>query len=58
MSEINRVFNEKGPDSLPVVLVNDKVVKVGSYPTNEEFAEWFGVKAEELMKSQKSRLID
>ena len=36
---------EKGPNALPVVLVNDQVVKVGSYPTNEEFAEWFEVKA-------------
>ena len=49
-------FKEKGPDALPVVLVNDKLVKVGSYPTNEEFAEWFGVKAEELNEKPKARL--
>lgn len=54
--EINRVFMEKGPDALPVVLVNDQVVKVGSYPTNEEFAEWFGVKVEELNEKPKARI--
>ena len=34
--EITSVFKEKGPDALPVILVNDQVVKVESYPTNEE----------------------
>ena len=54
--EITRVFQEKGPDALPVVLVNDKAVKVGSYPTNEEFAEWFEVKLEELNEKPKARV--
>ncbi|MFB5281597.1 arsenite efflux transporter metallochaperone ArsD [Peribacillus sp. Hz7] len=54
--EIHRILMEKGPDALPVVLVNDQVVKVGSYPTNEEFAEWFEVKAEELNEKPKARL--
>ena len=49
-------LQEKGPDALPVVLVNDKVVKVGSYPTNEEFAEWFGVNPEELTEKPKVRI--
>ena len=54
-SELTTVLNEKGPDALPVVLVNDQVVKVGSYPTNEEFAEWFKVKPEELNEKPKAR---
>jgi hypothetical protein len=54
--EITRVFQEKGPDALPVVLVNDKAVKVGSYPTNEEFAEWFGVSPAELTEKPKVRI--
>lgn len=54
--EVNRVIQEKGPDALPVVLLNDKVVKTGSYPTNEEFAEWFGVKVEELTEKPRIRL--
>ena len=51
--EVTRAFKEKGPDALPVVLLNDQTVKVGMYPTNEEFAEWFGVKPEELNEKPK-----
>ena len=51
--EITRVFQEKGPDALPVVLVNDKVARVGSYPSNEELAEWFGVSPAELTEKPK-----
>ena len=51
--EITRVFQEKGPDALPVILVNDKVVRVGSYPSNEELAEWFGVSSAELTEKPK-----
>ena len=54
--EITRIFLEKGPDALPVVLLNDKAVKVGSYPTNEEFAQWFDVKMEDLTKKPKKRI--
>ncbi|MFB6469055.1 arsenite efflux transporter metallochaperone ArsD [Cytobacillus sp. Hz8] len=54
--EISRVLNEKGPDALPVVLLNDKVVKVGSYPTNDEFAMWFEVRSEELNEIPQKRL--
>jgi hypothetical protein len=54
--EINRAFIEKGPNALPVVLVNDKCVKVGSYPSNEELAEWFEVMPEELTEKPKARL--
>ncbi|MEH7356255.1 arsenite efflux transporter metallochaperone ArsD [Neobacillus drentensis] len=54
--EVNKVLHEKGPDSLPVTLVESKIVKIGSYPTNEELAEWFGVNAEELTVKPKSGL--
>ncbi|WP_100402572.1 arsenite efflux transporter metallochaperone ArsD [Bacillus sp. FJAT-42315] len=54
--EINRVLMEKGPDALPVVLANDQMVKIGTYPTNEEFAQWFGVQVEELNKKPTSRV--
>lgn len=53
---VNRVLHEKGPDALPVVLVDEQVAKVGTYPTNEELAEWLGVKAEELTEKPKVRL--
>ncbi|OIJ21483.1 arsenical resistance operon transcriptional repressor ArsD [Anaerobacillus alkalidiazotrophicus] len=54
--EVTKILNKKGPDALPIILVNDLAVKVGSYPTNEELAEWFNVKAEELTKKPKARL--
>ncbi|MCM3763097.1 arsenite efflux transporter metallochaperone ArsD [Alkalihalobacillus oceani] len=57
-SEVNKVLHEKGPEALPVILVNDQLVKVGGYPSNEELAEWFDVSPEELkLKEQpKDRL--
>ncbi|NHC41308.1 arsenite efflux transporter metallochaperone ArsD [Bacillus sp. MM2020_1] len=53
--EVNKVLHEKGPDSLPVTLVEGRIAKIGAYPTNEELAEWFGVKAEELSEKPKPR---
>lgn len=54
--EVNKLLHEKGPDALPVILVNNEVVKAGSYPTNEELAEWFDVKVEELNEKPRGRL--
>lgn len=54
--EVNKILYEKGPESLPVTLVDGKISKIGIYPTNEEFAEWFDVKVEELTKKQKVSL--
>jgi Arsenical resistance operon protein ArsD len=54
--EVNKILHEKGPDSLPITLVDGKISKVGVYPANEEFAEWFDVKAAELSKMQKVSL--
>lgn len=53
---ISKVLQEKGPDSLPLVLMDGEVVKTGSYPTNEELAAWFNVSPEELTKKPKVRL--
>ncbi|MFF2445089.1 arsenite efflux transporter metallochaperone ArsD [Priestia megaterium] len=46
--DVNNILMSKGPDALPVVLVNGVIEKVGSYPTNGELAKWFDVKAEDL----------
>jgi hypothetical protein len=51
--EVNNVLHEQGPDSLPVTLVDGKRAKIGSYPTNEELAEWFGIEVDELSKKQR-----
>ncbi|WP_061860108.1 arsenite efflux transporter metallochaperone ArsD [Priestia megaterium] len=53
--EVNKILMDKGPDALPVVLVDAEVEKIGSYPTNEEFAKWFGINSEEL-KGEKPRM--
>ncbi|MBM7702871.1 arsenite efflux transporter metallochaperone ArsD [Metabacillus iocasae] len=53
--KVNKILMSKGPDALPVVLVNGEVEKEGSYPTNEEFAMWFGVEEKEL-KGEKPRV--
>ncbi|MBE6054202.1 MAG: arsenite efflux transporter metallochaperone ArsD [Clostridium sartagoforme] len=34
---INEILMKKGVDILPVTMVDGEVVKVGSYPTNDEF---------------------
>lgn len=54
--EVNKVLHAKGPDALPVVLVDDQLVKEGAYPTNNELAEWFDVKPEQLTEKPRVRL--
>jgi hypothetical protein len=54
--EVNKLLHEKGPDSLPITLINGKVAKVGIYPSNDELANWFGVDVEELTKKPKNPL--
>lgn len=35
---VNKMINDKGVDELPFTLVDEEVVIVGRYPTNEELA--------------------
>jgi len=54
---VNQVLHEKGPDALPVILLNGDIVKVGEYPSNLELASWFGIQESELkMEKPKVRL--
>ena len=54
---VNQILHDKGPDALPVILVNDELLKVGEYPSNEELAIWFGIQESELkMEKPKIRL--
>ncbi|MFD1926470.1 arsenite efflux transporter metallochaperone ArsD [Sporosarcina siberiensis] len=53
---VNKVLLEKGPDALPLILVNNEVVKVGAYPTNEELAGWLNVKTAELQEKPRVRV--
>ena len=53
---VNQVLVEKGPEALPLVLVDGEVVKVAEYPTNEELAEWSGTAPAELQEKPRVRV--
>lgn len=53
---VNQVLVEKGPESLPLVLVDGEVVKVAEYPTNEELAEWSETAPAELQEKPRVRV--
>lgn len=48
---INEVLMKKGVDVLPVTMVDGEIVKVGSYPTNDEFCTSLEI-SEELLKAE------
>ena len=56
--DVNQVLHDKGPDALPVVLVNGEMLKVGEYPSNEELATWFGIQESELRMGKPKILLD
>jgi hypothetical protein len=57
-SVVNKVLHEKGPEALPVVLLNSEVLKTGTYPTNQELGEWLEIDEKELTETKpKLRLI-
>jgi Arsenical resistance operon protein ArsD len=51
---INEVLMKKGVDVLPVTMVDGEIVKVGSYPTNDEFCTLLGI-SEDLLKSESKK---
>lgn len=53
---VNKVLLEKGPDALPLILLNNEIVKVGAYPTNEDLAEWLNVELAELQEKPRVRV--
>ena len=53
---INRLLAEKGPNILPVVIVDGQAVKEQSYPSNEEFCKWTGLNEAELIAKPRMRL--
>ncbi|HJV16735.1 MAG TPA: arsenite efflux transporter metallochaperone ArsD [Bacillales bacterium] len=56
--KVNQLLNEKGPEVLPIIVLDGKVVKEGTYPTNEELANWFQIDTKELEpKKSKNQLL-
>ena len=54
--KVQALLNDKGPEILPIVLVDGEVVLTGQYPSNEEFEEWTGILAAELVQKPRIRL--
>lgn len=46
--EINNIIMTKGVNALPIVVLDEKIMKTGSYPSNEEFCTWLGIPSEYL----------
>lgn len=57
-TKVNQVLHEKGPDSLPITLVNGEVTQAGSYPSNDLLAQWFGIETKELEKKKVTNKIN
>lgn len=53
---VNQALVEKGPEALPLVLVDGEIAKVAQYPTNEELAEWFETTPAELQGKPRVRV--
>src|SRR5699024_3901564 len=51
--EVTEALHQTGADALPGTLLDNVVMKVGHDPTNEELAEWFNVKSDELEQKPK-----
>lgn len=46
--QINQLLNSKGIEVLPITMVDENVVKIGSYPTNEEFCSLLEIPVDSL----------
>jgi hypothetical protein len=55
--EVNRLLNEKGPEALPIIVFNEATVKTGSYPSNDELAQWFEIDSEELVGKKPKNIL-
>lgn len=42
-STVNQYLQEKGPDGLPLTLVDGLIAVEGGYPSNEQLTEWTGI---------------
>ena len=48
---VNKLLNEKEEEALPIVILDDKIVLSGRYPTNKELEEMTGIKLEDSNNS-------
>ncbi|MTH51887.1 arsenite efflux transporter metallochaperone ArsD [Bacillus mangrovi] len=52
------LLEEKGPDILPVTLLNGEIYKTQTYPSNQEFAEIFGFDEREFVLQKPKITLD
>lgn len=51
---INEILMTKGVEALPIIMVNGKIVKMGSYPSNKEFCKLLNI-PEDYLKANIKR---
>lgn len=51
---INEILMTKGIDVLPVTMVDGEIVKIGSYPTNNEICSMLEI-SDELLKAEEKK---
>ena len=49
-TEINKMLNSEGVDSLPATVMDGKIVKTKAYPTNGEIVMWLNISADYLVE--------
>lgn len=54
--EVNKHIIEDGVDCLPITVLNDEVVLLGRYPTNEEMCTFVGL-SEDVIPKRKKQII-
>ncbi|MDF2531574.1 MAG: arsenical resistance operon trans-acting repressor ArsD [Clostridia bacterium] len=54
-AEINRMLNTNGVEILPVTMVDDKVVKIKTYPTDEEICKHLDI-SEKYLKGTVTKI--
>lgn len=56
--KVSALLNEKGPDVLPIVMLDGEVKQTSGYPSNDELAGWFGLDSQDLVvKASKNNLL-
>lgn len=54
--QVQALLNDKGPDVLPIIIVDGEVVLTGQYPSNEDLEKWTDIPAAELIQKPRIRL--
>ena len=51
---VNEYINQKGPEELPLTVLDGKIMLTRRYPTNEEIAEFLGMPVDILLNQPKA----